>query len=75
MTMSENEPIKMLDVDTSIIKQQGWMLNKIFEDEVNNSLETYQKAIIYVKRLAVQFNVAIRSVTNNDSHFMEVYRK
>lgn len=73
--MNEKEPIKMLDVDTNIIKRQGWMLDKIFEDEIDNSLETYQKAINYAKKLAVQFNVAVRSVTHKQSHYMEVYRK
>ncbi len=74
--MSSQKPVKILDnMDTDIIQKQGWRLNKIFNDEVDNSRETYQKAIDYAKILSAQFNVAMRSVTHNNSHFLEVYRK
>ncbi|MDH3609596.1 MAG: hypothetical protein OEQ24_10200 [Gammaproteobacteria bacterium] len=66
----------MLDnIDTDIIQKQGWMLDRMFNDDVANSHETYQKAVDYAKILSAQFNVALRSVTHNNSHFLEVYRK
>ena len=74
--MSKETVIKMLeDMDTDMIKRQGWMLDKMFADKVDKSLDTYQEAMDYAKKLSAQFNVAIRSVTHDESHFMEVYRK
>ena len=74
--MSFQKPVKILDnMDTDIIQKQGWRLNKIFNDDVSNSHETYKKAVDYAKILSAQFNVAIRSVTHKDAHFLEVYRK
>jgi len=74
--VSFQNPFKLLDnVDTDIIRKQGWMLDRMYTDDVVNSHETYQKAVDYAKVLSAQFNVAIRSVTHNNSHFLEVYRK
>ncbi len=74
--MKFQNPFELLDnIDTDIIQKQGWMLDRMFTDEVINSHENYQKAIDYSKKLSAQFNVAIRSVTHNDWHFLEIYRK
>lgn len=74
--MEKKQPLKMLEnIDTEMIIKQGWMLDKMFMDEVDKSHETYQQAMSYAKKPSAQFNVAIRSVTDKDSHFLEVYRK
>ncbi len=72
----KKEPVKMLqEVDTEMIHIKGWIADKEFKDNINNSHLTYQKVYDYAKKLSLECKVAIRSVADGDTHIMKVYKK
>ena len=74
--MEDETVITMLeDFSMDMMQREGWMLDKMFNDSVENTVNIYEKAVEYAQTLAAQFEVGIRPVTKKDSVFMEVYKK
>ncbi len=72
----QNKPFKMFNnTETVMIKKQGWELNKIFAEKIADADKTYSSAVEHAKTLSKTSRVALRSVSNSNYHYIDVYKR
>lgn len=63
------------DVDTEIIQRDGWRLDKMITGHIENTMPSYEEAVLYAENKLQSHEVALRSVVNKQTVFWEVYVK
>ncbi len=72
--MSIEHVIQSLDdANTETIKREGWMLDKLFANELRQTMATYDEALAYAESLLPDFEVGIRSTIISGVVYWEVY--
>ncbi len=74
--MEEEDKIASLDdFDTESIIFNGWRLDRLFTGEIENTIPTYEKAMLHAEDLVNKCKVGVRTVTHNNVVYWEVYKK
>lgn len=77
MMGSDHDITLLEDFDTEMLQQEGWSLYRMLQDNIDNAYVVYEKAmkLIEDEQAKEDCELGLRPVTQNDSVFMEIYRK
>ena len=66
----DNEVTSLDDMDTEIIKREGWSLDRVFVGDLENTMTSYEEAIVHAETLLKNHKTALRSIITGSKVFL-----